>query len=163
MDSLISASVAIYRAANATRNMEQNPENVVEAEQLLKPLMVARTLNVNSSDPVAGGLVQNLTSELDNLVPGLTVDTQNGEALQGTVVGRFLHYGRKAPPRVFEPDVAHAVATLERLLRGLRASAVVHDTNPPETAEQLVDGAEGDASYWPTLAKRLRDLRRSLR
>jgi hypothetical protein len=161
VSAITSADVAIFSSVNATRNIVGHPSDVARGQQLLKPLIVAKTLGVNQSNPTAGGLTQNLLDELDNTVPGLTRQGANGEELDTATVNRFLRYGSKRPAAVFHDKAAGGVAQLERLLRGKPRTLRV--TPQAETAEHLV---ASDVSltqrFWPDLARRLQALDRSL-
>jgi hypothetical protein len=68
------------------------------------------------SNQVAGGLVANLTSELDANAPGLTTGNGRNEHLDSEAVRRFLEFGSKDPTEVFRPRVAEGVQGLSPLL-----------------------------------------------
>jgi hypothetical protein len=156
--------VTIFSSINATRNLVAHPRDVTRAEQLLKPLVVAKTLGVNQSNPTAGGLTQNLLDELDNTVPGLTRENANGdEEIDTVTVNRFLRYGRTRPATVFHDRAARGVATLEGALRGLPRTARVAEA-PVESAQTVVANDVRDTRpYWPDLSRRLEALQASLR
>jgi hypothetical protein len=161
---ITSADVEIFGARNATRNIVGDPAAVRRAEQLLKPLIVAKTLEVKPSNTVAGPLVQNLTSELDGTVPGLTTGDGSKERLDADAVHSFLRYGKKDPTRVFRAKAAQGVRKLVRLLHGKPASTIVSDIGHGETASHLVlSNVPLTRQYWPDLARRLTALNASLR
>lgn len=160
-EAITSAGVDIFAAGNATRNIVGDPSAVARGRQLLKPLIVANELKVGKGNPVAGGLVSSISSELDGTVPGLT--KQSG-ALDRPLVHSFLVNGRTHPEKVFEPKAASGVSRLERLLHGLRAKTVVSDIGNGQTAAQEVASDVKIArAYWPDLAKRVEALGSSLR
>jgi hypothetical protein len=150
MRQITSADVAVFSAANATSNLVSNPGSVKRARALLRPLIVANTLKVGASNAVAGGLVSQLTGQLDNAAPGLTKQTAKGEVLDRAAVHRLLRYGSSDPTKVFEPKAASGVRRLERLLGGLTARSLVE-----RDAAQV-------QPYWPDLARRLKRLDASL-
>jgi hypothetical protein len=138
----------------------------MRARQLLKPLIVARTLNVKPSNQVAGGLIQNLTSELDSLVPGLTAGNGSQEHLDSEIVHRFLGSASADPTQVFRPRVAEGIDGLTKLLRGKPAATRVTSAgvDAAQTARQLVlSDVQLTRGYWPDLAKQLETLNDSLR
>lgn len=159
------ADVAVFAAANATGYVVGHPENVRESERLLKPLIVANTLQVNQSNPEAGGLVASLLSQIDNTTPGLTTGNGSDEHLDNAAVHRLLVYGLKQPSEVFKPDAKRGVAELSRLLTGVGAGERVSlaGQQPPTTARAMVVREEASvARYWPDLARRLEALAASL-
>jgi hypothetical protein len=161
-DAIAHAEVGIFASANATRNIVGHRQAVARAEELLKPLTVAKTLQVDTSNSAAGGFVQNLLDELDGTVPGLTSQDANGEHLNAPTVHRFLLYGRTHPTAVFHPEAAAGVGQLERLLRSTPRNARV--TVQLATAGQLVTkDAQDTRPFWPDLSKRLTALNSSLR
>ncbi len=160
-----SADLLIYANANSSSHIVGHPETVRQAEQLLKPLIVANTLQVKPGNEAAGGLVSGLLGQLDNLVPGLTKGTGDQEQLDGAVVHRLLVLGLKNPARVFGPEAARGVSQLEQLLRGLTANTRVSLAGqvPAQTARALlVRDVRTAGRYWPDLAKRLQHLEDSL-
>ena len=162
LNAITSADVDIFASVNATRNIVGHPRDVAKAEQLVRPLIVAKTLGVNPSNPNAGGLTQNLLDELDNTVPGLTRQGANGEQLDTAAVNRFVRYGSKHPTAVFHDKAAAGVAQLERLLRGRTRTARV--TPQLQTAGTLVArDIRITRTYWPDLATRLQALNAALR
>ncbi len=159
------ADVKLFAAANATGYVVGHPQNVRLSERLLKPLIVANTLQVKSTNTVVGGLLTNLISQLDNTTPGLTAGTGADEHIDTAAVHRLFVYGLKHPTQVFKPDAAQGVAELSALLAGLGASERVSlaGQQPPLTAGALVVREEASvARYWPDLARRLRSLAASL-
>jgi hypothetical protein len=162
VDAITHAEVGIFASENETRNIVGHPQAVAKAEELLKPLTVAKTLQVDPSNSAAGGFVQNLLDELDGTVPGLTSHDASGEHLNAPTVHRFLLYGRTHPTAVFHQQAATGVGQLERLLRGTPRNA--HVTAQLETAGQLVTkGAQDTRPFWQDLSKRLTALNTSLR
>jgi hypothetical protein len=160
-NAITAAGVDIFAAHNETANIVGHPEAVARGRQLLKPLIVAKTLKVGTSNPVAGGLVASIASQLDGVVPGLTTQS---EKLKGGLVHSFLVHGKSDPKLVFEPVAASGVSRLERLLHGLRANTIVSDIGNGQTAAQEVASDVKDARpYWPPLTKRLEALGNSLR
>ena len=159
------ADILIFSSANASRYIVGHPQNVREAEQLIKPLIVANTLQVKPSDQVAGGLVTSLVDQLDNTTPGLTTGTGDSERLDGPTVHRLEAFGLKHPAEVFRPRAEAGVARLERLMRGMRADTRVSLAGqvPVVTARQLIArDVQTAGRYWPDLAARLRALENSL-
>jgi hypothetical protein len=159
------ASLAIFASANASRSIVGHPQTVRQAEQLLKPLVVASTLQVKPSDQVAGGLVSSLLAQLDNVVPGLTTGAGDSEKVDAAAVHRLLMFGLKHPTQVFRPRAAQGVSQLERLMHGLSADTRVSLAGqvPAQTARMvLVRDATDAAAFWPDLAKRLQALETSL-
>jgi hypothetical protein len=159
------ADIEIFSSANASAYIVGHPQAVQQAEQLLKPLILADTLQVKPSNQVAGGLLTSLLGQLDSLTPGLTTGTGDQERLNGPIVHRLLLYGLKRPSQVFYPQAAQGVAQLERLLHGLKANTRVNSAGviPPETARELLKREITDAGrYWPDLAQRLVRLASSL-
>jgi hypothetical protein len=163
-NAITSADVDIFAAANATANLLRNPRAAARGRRLLEPLIVARTLRVGAGNAVAGGLIDSISSELDNTVPGLTRQTSKGETLDARSVHSFLVYGQRDPKRVFEPKAAAGAARLDALMRGLPAKAIVNDSSPPQSAGEVASrDARTARAYWPTVAKRLEALQASLR
>jgi hypothetical protein len=162
VNAITHANVEIFASVNATGNLVRNPQAVAKGQQLLKPLIVADTLEVDQSNQVAGGLITNILDELDNTVPGLTSQDASGEHLNAPIVHRFLLYGRKHPAEVFRSEAADGVGQLERELRGTSRSA--HVTPQLETAGRLVTmDVQITRQFWPDLSKRLDALNSSLR
>jgi len=160
------ADIKIFASANATSNLVGHQQAVARARQLLKPLIVANTLKVKPSNQVAGGLVANLTGELDAVAPGLTTGNGSNEHLDPEAVHRFLEFGSKDPTEVFRPTVADGIRGLTRLLQGKPAQTRVTSAgvDPSQTARQLVTKDIAiTRRYWPDLAKRLETLNSSLR
>ncbi len=160
---LTDADVAVFASHNATVNLITHPDKITRAQHLLKPLTVTDALKVNSSNKVAGGLVENLLDELDNTVPGLTTRGSSGEEhLNVSVVNRFLRYAKKQPRLVFEPEAAKAVAQIAVLLHS-KPRELELGTNLG-TAESYLKQNEKDlATLWPSLARQLSTVRSSLR
>lgn len=160
------ADVKVFSSANATQNLVGHRQAINRARQLLKPLLVANTLNVKPSNKVAGGLVANLTGELDAITPGLTTGNGSNEHLDSQAVHRFLEFGSKDPTEVFRPDVVAGIDGLTRLLHGKPAATRVTaaGVDPSETARQLITkDIATTRAYWPDLSKRLQELDDSLR
>jgi hypothetical protein len=159
------ADIEVFAAANATGYVVGHPQNVRESEQLLKPLIVANTLQVNQSNSVAGGLITNLLTQLDGTTPGLTTGNGSDEHLDNAAVHRLFLYGLKKPTEVFKPDAQRGIAELARLLAGVGANERVSlaGQQPATTASALIDrDVQSVARYWPDLARRLRAVAASL-
>jgi hypothetical protein len=160
------ADIEVFAAANATGYVVGHPQSVRESERLLKPLIVASTLQVNQSNTEAGGLVTGLLSQLDNTTPGMTTGNGSDEHLDSAAVHRLFVYGLKEPAEVFKPNAQSGVAKLSRLLAGVGANERVSlaGQQPGITARAMVVRDEASvARYWPDLARRLRALAASLR
>jgi hypothetical protein len=160
------AGLAIYASANRSSYIVGHPQTVRQVEQLLKPLIVADTLQVKPTNQIAGGLVSSLLAQLDNLTPGLTTGTGSAEQLDGAAVHRLLVFGLKDPAQVFRPKAARGVSSLEQLMRGLAANTRVSPAGqvPVQTARmELMRDAAAAGRFWPDLAKRLQALQASLR
>jgi hypothetical protein len=160
------ADLKIFASANETGNLVGHPQAVKRARQLIKPLTVADTLNVKPSNQVAGGLVANLTSELDAITPGLTAGQGSNEHLDSQAVHRFLEFGSKDPTEVFRPTVVEGIDGLTRLLKGKPAETRVTSAgvDPAQTGRELIESdVRTTRRYWPDLAKRLEALEKSLR
>lgn len=159
------ADLLVFSSANAEHYLVGHPQNVRQAEALLKPLTVVNTLQVKPSNEVAGGLVRSLLDQFDNVTPGMTTGTGDNEHLDGPIVHRLLLFGLKDPAEVFRPRAAAGVSRLEQLMRGLKANTRVSLAGqvPAETARELLAREAQTAShYWPDLAARLRALENSL-
>jgi hypothetical protein len=159
------ADIMVFRSVNATGYVVGHPQNVRHAELLLRPLIVAKTLQVNPSNAAAGGLVSSLLGQLDNTIPGLTTGSGSNERLDPVAVHRLFVYGRTKPTEVFEPAVARGISQLTGLLSGLAANERVSlaGQQPVETARALVIRDEQSvARYWPNLARRLSALAAAL-
>lgn len=159
--SIEGADIEVFAAANATGYLVDHPQNVHESELLLKPLIVAKTLQVSQSNAVAGGLVTNLLNQLDGTTPGLTTGNGSDEHLDNAAVHRLFVYGLKKPTEVFKPSAQRGIAELSRLLAGVGANDRVSlaGQQPAVTARAMLERDEQSvARYWPDLARRLRVL-----
>ncbi len=160
---LTAANVAVFASYNATAHLVSSPNDILRAKKLLKPLIVANALKVNSSYKVTGALVANLLDELDNTTPGLTTQGANGEQhLNVPAVNRFLRYADKEPQLIFEPEVTKAVRQMDKLLhdkpRDLQLGPNLGDS------ESYLKQAQKEADpFWPMLAKQLVSAQSSLR
>jgi hypothetical protein len=162
---MVGADIMVVAAATATGYVVGHPQNVRLSERPLKPLIVANTLQVKSTNSVVGGLLTNLINQLDNTTPGLTTGTGADEHIDNAAVHRLFVYGLKQPTQVFKPAAQQGVAELSALLAGLGAGERVSlaGQQPPLTARALVVRDEQTVSrYWPDLARRLRTIAASL-
>ncbi len=146
------ADLAVFSSANASSYIVRHPDNVRRAEQILKPLIVAKALQVKPTDQLAGGLVTDLIDQLDNITPGLTTGVGGEERLDGPVVHRLLVFGLKDPAEVFRPKAASGVTQLERLLHGLTANTRRQPHGRGPSPDRPRAGDAGRADHEPLLA-----------